>query len=250
MPDLASGATPSMVAAAVGTLFERLFAQLDEWRIQLVDGDVETTPGRLDERVRALVVPLLSEPDPLLIGAGFIAAPEFVRGRDVHFSWWLGPLEANPVFGATTEPTKLDLATRNHADYLRDFRSLEWYRVPESTHRTHVTGPYVDHLCACDYIITVTSPVEAGGTTLGVVGADIFVKRLEHELLPALLAIDGPVSLINGVGRVMMSTDPALAVGDVLYTNAVDIVACPGAPFALALTGKTASNITLGSNTS
>ncbi|MFF1634343.1 cache domain-containing protein [Leifsonia sp. NPDC058248] len=224
-------------AAVIGSLFDRVVAQLGDWRTGILsDGTAETTAARLDERVRALVVPALAADDPLLIGAGFIASPELVRGRDVHFAWWLGPLEANPVFGATTEPAKLDLATRNHADYLRDFRSLEWYRIPESTHQTHITGPYVDHLCACDYIITITAPVEVEGGMIGVVGADILVKRLERELLPALLAIERPVSLVNEVGRVMVSTDPALGAGSILPPDVIESVSCPGTPFSLALT--------------
>jgi hypothetical protein len=234
----ATGSTTLAASAAViGSLFERVVAQLGDWRTGILsEGTAETSPARLDERVRALVVPALAVDEPLLIGAGFIASPELVRGRDVHFSWWLGPLEANPVFGATTEPAKLDLATRYYTDYLRDFRSLEWYSIPESTHQTHITGPYVDHLCACDYIITITAPVEVDGAMIGVVGADLLVKRLERELLPALLAIDRPVSLVNEAGRVMVSTDPALAAGSVLPPDVIESALCPGTPFSLALT--------------
>lgn len=229
--------------ALVASLFSRVFDQLTQWRDVIVDGPAETTPARLDEVVGRMVEPLLSADDALLIGAGFIAAPDYVRGRDVHFAWWLGPLEANPLLGTTTTPTKLDLSTRGYADYLRDFRSLEWYSIPETTHQTHITGPYVDHLCTCDYILTLTMPVELDGRMIGVVGADVQVSRLERELLPTLLAIDRPVSLVNEVGRVMVSTDPARAVGTLLgrhpdaasATADLDLLPCPGTPFTLAV---------------
>jgi hypothetical protein len=220
-------------AGRVSDLFSRLHGTLAAWRDAiLADPVAASSSAVLDERVAALVLPPLREPDPLLIGAGFIAAPEFTGGDELHFSWWLGPLEDNPVFGATTAPSRLDLASRSYAGYLRDFGSLEWYSIPRSTHRTHITGPYIDHLCACDYIVTVTSPVESGERMLGVVGVDVYVKRLERELLPSLLATGRRLALVNASGRVMVSTDPAVRVGSVVAVPG-DAVACPGTPFHL-----------------
>lgn len=225
-----------LAAARVTGLFARIQDSLLGWREAiLAEAGRTTSPAALDDSVGALVLPALREDDPLLVGAGFIAAPEFAGGTDLHFSWWLGPLDANPVLGATTEPTRLDLAARSYSDYLRDFRSLEWYSIPQSTHRTHITGPYVDHLCACDYIVTVTSPVERDGRMIGVVGVDVYVKRLERELLPAMLAAGRPLALVNESGRVMVSTDPAVMTGSVVAPAvAVAAVACPGTPFRLA----------------
>lgn len=220
-------------AERVSELFSRLNGTLAGWRDALLtDVDAAPSPAVLDERVAALVLPPLREPDPLLIGAGFIAAPEFSGGDDLHFSWWLGPLEDNPVFGATAAPSRLDLASRSYAGYLRDLGSLEWYSIPRSTHRTHITGPYIDHLCACDYIVTVTSPVETGDRMLGVVGVDLYVKRLERELLPPLLATGRRLALVNAAGRVMVSTDPAVRVGTVVALSDGD-TSCPGTPFHL-----------------
>ncbi|WP_348787814.1 cache domain-containing protein [Leifsonia sp. NPDC080035] len=233
MADTTLGSGIDAAADRVASLFARIQDALAGWRTAILAGAGETSgPAELDDRVGALVLPSLEEDDPLLVGAGFIAAPEFAGGSELHFSWWLGPLEDNPVLGATTGPTKLDLAARSYSDYLRDFRSLEWYRVPQSTHRTHITGPYVDHLCACDYIVTVTSPVERDERMIGVVGVDVYVKRLERELLPAMLRAGGPLALVNESGRVMVSTDPAVVVGTVLDA-ATAAVPCPGTPFLL-----------------
>jgi len=240
------------VAAAVGTVFAGAFDQLAAWRTpieRLIAASPEVKPAELDTLVNSLVLPRLVEPDPMLVGAGFIADGEIVRGRDVHFAWWLGPLEANPVLGSTTEPTRLDLTTRGYTEYLRDFRALEWYRIPATTRHAHVTGPYVDHLCTCDYILTLTMPVHAGGRAggpavdgsadessaddprmVGVVGADIAVRRLERELLAGLLDVPEPLALVNEDGRVVVSTEPTLQVGQLAaaWTHAEP---CPGTPF-------------------
>ncbi|KRC59376.1 hypothetical protein ASE14_16725 [Agromyces sp. Root81] len=237
------------VAAEVGEVFAAVFDQLAAWRApveQVIDRAVDVRPAALDAVVAELVLPRLTEPEPLLVGAGFIADGEIVRGRDVHFAWWLGPLDANPVLGSTTEPTRLDLSTRGYTEYLRDFRALEWYRIPATTRHAHVTGPYVDHLCTCDYILTMTMPVHASGTAesgdgtpdadassgarmVGVVGADVSVRRLERELLAAFLDVDAPLALVNDEGRVVLSTEPTLQVGQLADRDGPG-EPCPGTP--------------------
>jgi hypothetical protein len=225
------------VAAAVGAVFTSVFDQLAAWRSpveQLIDDAPEVHPAALDALVAGLVLPRLTEPEPLLVGAGFIADGEIVRGRDVHFAWWLGPLDANPVLGSTTEPTRLDLSTRGYTEYLRDFRALEWYRIPATTRHAHVTGPYVDHLCTCDYILTMTMPVHAAidGASermVGVIGADVSVRRLENELLAAFLDVAAPLALVNDEGRVVLSTEPKLQVGQLTDPGGAG-EPCPGTP--------------------
>lgn len=229
--------TPTEVADAVADVFRDVFDQLAAWREpieSLVASGSDIRAVILDTAVADLVIPRLEEPDPMLVGAGFIADGEVVRGRGVHFAWWLGPLEDNPVLGSTDGPTRLDLSTRGYTEYLRDFRALEWYRIPATTRQTHVTGPYVDHLCTCDYILTLTMPVhDAGGERMvGVIGADIAVRTLERALLGAFLDIDEPLALVNDQGRVVLSTEPALQVGQLASAGA-DTVACAGTPFAV-----------------
>ncbi|MFF2370776.1 hypothetical protein [Agromyces sp. NPDC058110] len=232
-------------AAAVSRLFAEVFEQLAEWRspieqaiapgIRGIAADAavgEVRPADLDQVVAGLVLPLLVEPEPRYVGAGFIADGEIVRGRDVHFAWWLGPLSDNPVLGSTDAPTRLDLSTRGYTEYLRDFRSLEWYRIPSTTRRAHVTGPYVDHLCTCDYLLTLTMPVHApdGERMVGVVGADVTVRRVEAELLAGFLAADEPLALVNADSRVVLSTEPSLQVGQ-LAGGSATAVPCTGTPF-------------------
>ena len=222
-------------AAAIGALFNGVFDTLQRWR-SLVEASTAWGAGDIDPAVYAMVKPELTAADPMLIGAGFIAARGVVRGKGLHFAWWLGPLEDNPILGTTTEPSQLDLASRDYADYLRDLSALEWYRVPEATGARHITGPYVDHLCTCDYILTLTAPVTVGGTMAGVVGADLLVRRLERDALPLMRAVGAPAVLLSAAGRVVVSTDPSLPVGTLAAPDAAPAAgpglrgafACPG----------------------
>jgi hypothetical protein len=224
--------TISDCAAAVSAFFADAFAALDGWRNDLAGGEPSVRPTGLDSHVEELVVPALTGASPLFVGAGFIAAPGYVRGRDIHFAWWLGPQTGNPLLGSSSSATRLDLATRAYTDYVRDFRTLEWYQVPQSTNQTHVTGPYVDHLCTCEYIFTLTMPVRIGADTpmVGVVGADVSVRRLEAAVLPLFLAADRPLALVNDVDRVVISTEPTVQVGQ-LAPHAGNALACSGLPF-------------------
>ena len=231
--------TPTDVAGTVAEVFRGVFDQLAEWREpirSLLGAGTDVRAQTLDTVVADLVIPRLEEPDPMLVGAGFIADGEIVRGGGVHFAWWLGPLDDNPVLGSTTEPTRLDLSTRGYTEYLRDFRALEWYRIPATTRHAHVTGPYVDHLCTCDYILTLTMPVHDRDEErmVGVIGADVAVRRLEQALLAAFLQVDEPLALVNEHGRVVLSTEPALRVGQLAGPGSTS-VAVDGTRFAVRL---------------
>ncbi|QDZ16154.1 cache domain-containing protein [Humibacter ginsenosidimutans] len=216
-------------AGAIAALFADVFRLLESWRDQATASlGPSTTPSALDALASRLVLPEL-EADSLLIGAGFIAAPDYVHAGDVHFAWWLGPLDAGPIFGSTQTPTRLDLSTRGYADYLRDVRGLEWYATPAATMAPHVTGPYVDHLCTCDYIVTLTVPALVDGAMVGVVGADIAVRRLEREVLPVLLQHPEGLALVNADGRVVVSTEPSTPAGALVSQDAASIE-CAGIP--------------------
>ena len=220
-------------AAAIGALFSGVFTMLDSWRAAVEGAGAGNATAGIDSLVYSLVEPELTAADPLLIGAGFIAAPETAQSQALHFAWWLGPLTDNPLLGTTTKPSRLDLASREYAEYLRDFSAFEWYQVPEATRAGHITGPYVDHLCTCDYILTLTLPVGVGGSMRGVVGADILVRRLEPEVLPLLRATESAIALVSSSGRVILSVSPTLRVGSIVSEASAagrgwDAVPCPG----------------------
>ena len=228
-------------ATVVADFFTQVFAQLHDWREQLerLGGDIHG--AELDDVVAQFALPALTLTDPMLIGAGFIGDPAPDAPADnnpgLHFAWWLGPVPANPLLSKSDEPTRLDVTIRSYTEYVNDFSTLEWYRVPESTRRAHVTGPYVDHLCTCDYILTVTAPVLRGGEMFGVVGADVYVRRLERDVMPALLAVGTGAAVVNEFGRVVVSTDLDLPVGALLASDEQaarwETRACAGTPFSV-----------------
>lgn len=229
--------SPEACAEAVGEVLGGVFAVLEDWRRELEETFGATAPAAtLDAFVAARVLPLLTD-HGLLTGAGFIAAPEFVQRPNVHFAWWLGPLDAGPIFGSTSQPTRLDLSARGYADYVRDVRTQEWWARPASTHTRHVTGPYVDHLCTCDYMLTLSVPSYIGGMLTGVVGADVSVRRLEAHLIGRFLSCPEPLALVNQAGRVVISTAVSAHPGALLPTAGAPRLPCPNSPLQLAVLG-------------
>lgn len=220
--EVTESAADATCSAAIGALFDDLFALLDEWRTAVEQAGEGRSTGDIDALVYALVEPHLTATDPLVIGAGYIAAPEEDPGEALHFAWWLGPLQNNPLLGTTTKPSRLDLASREYTEYLRNYRAFEWYSVSAATRTGHITGPYVDHLCTCDYILTITIPVSGDGAVKGVVGVDVLVRRLEREVLPLLRAAESAIALVSAGGRVILSVSPSLRVGSLVRDQADD----------------------------
>jgi len=213
-------ATTECLDAVMATVCD-LFGQLDGWRASIAALDesaVTRTSAAIDELVERLVVGPLSEPSAAIIGAGFVAQPGFVSDAYWHLAWWLG--EGNTLragLGDSVGATRrLDAETNPTSESFRDYTALEWWRVPERTRYRHVTGPYVDYLCTDDYTLTLSTPVYADDRLLGMVGVDIYVKRIESILMPWLLGIGAVATIVNASGRVVASTDPHRAAGSIL----------------------------------
>lgn len=167
-----------------------------------------TNVGALSsQQLDALVEPhahrILGLPDVPIYGAGFIAAIELLSDERNHLSWWQGE-----------DPRKLLLAAQSVNKALIDYSELEWFRVPMETGRGHVAGPYVDYLCSDEYTITVAAPVHIDGRFVGVAGLDLLIDSVERHLLPLLSELGGDVTVVNAVGRVVVSTNPRHATGD------------------------------------
>lgn len=159
--------------------------------------------ARLDAVVEPYASRTLALPDVPVYGAGFIAAIDLLSDAQSHLAWWQGE-----------DRRKLVLASQSVNKEHIDYRELEWYRVPMSTLLPHVAGPYVDYLCSDEYTITIAVPVISEGAALGVAGLDLLVSEVERELTPRFAALGQQVTLTNGVGRVVVSTDPRCATGD------------------------------------
>ena len=136
-------------------------------------------------------------------GAGFIAAIDLLADSRSHLAWWQGKNQS-----------QLILASQSVNKELIDYSELEWYRVPMVSGKPHVAGPHVDYLCSDEYTITVAVPVPGEGSFAGVAGLDLLIDAVERDLTPQLRAMGGEVTLVNAVGRVVISTDPSWATGD------------------------------------
>ena len=93
-----------------------------------------------------------------------------------------------------------------------------------TTGRPHVAGPYVDYLCSDEYTMTAAWPVRVGGEFVGVAGLDILIDTIEQRLTPPLAALGTPLLLVNGVDRVLVSTDVRYSAGDVLRPDRIEVL--------------------------
>lgn len=173
----------------------------------------ELTASRIDDVIQPHAHDLLEHPSEPVYGAGFIAALDLLSDTPSHLAWWQG-----------SDRRKLVLPAQSVKQAI-DYRELEWFRVPSTTGRSHVAGPYVDYLCSDEYTMTAAAPVVVAGRFVGVAGVDVLVDTLERRLTPPLRELGIPVLLVNGVGRVLVSTDPRYAAGDVLRRAALTIEA-------------------------
>lgn len=207
------------VAGVVSTLVEEIFASIDPLLAAaeaLFSGqsDIGTTTTDL-HRLRPEVLRVLT-PDSLVVGAGFIAAPHALADQELGFEWWTKDSE-----GAS--PTQLVISLDPASDHFLDYTRQSWFTVPRDTGRRHITGPYVDYLCSDMYAMTFAMPVSPAGTFAGVVGADVYVRELEHVLQPKLRGLPGRAALVNTHGRVIVSTSARQPAGSLV--RAVDIPA-------------------------
>jgi len=207
-------------ARAVGETFGDVFALIDDWRAAIT-AMIDGAPGGVlsadvDAEVERLVVPRLAEPGALVIGGGFVAAPGFLPDAEWHLAWWLGHSNTFGVGDGDSTVRRLEADENPASENFRDYTTLEWWRVPARTAAAHITGPYVDYLCTDDYTLTLTVPVRHGGAMVGLVGADLYVNDIERILLPRVRAIAGSATIVNGAGRIVVSTDPHRATGSLL----------------------------------
>lgn len=222
--------TRDAVRALADTLADAFTPAIDlvaDWRVRVhafLAPHGPVTTARLDPLVEAFAVPQVTDAHGFIVGAGFVAAPGLLLDAAWHLAWWLSPEGPDPA------PRRLATTSDPESDVFRDYTLLEWWRVPERTGRRHLTGPYVDVLCTDDYTITITDPVRRGDEVLGVVGVDLGVRRLERGLLPLLRAAGGTLTLVNEVGRTVISTDAHRPTGALVRRDGLADALRSGAP--------------------
>ncbi|MEJ1091799.1 cache domain-containing protein [Microbacterium istanbulense] len=217
---------PASAARIVTDYFGSPIRTLLEWvgpfaaQVAEVQQTGALTRARLDALVEPHALRTLDLPDAPVYGAGFIAAIDLLADAHSHLAWWQGDDRRQLVLASQS-------VNKEHIDY----SELEWYRVPMSTGIPHVAGPYVDYLCSDEYTITVAVPATVDGTRIGVAGLDLLVSEVERELTPRFAELGQQVTLVNGVGRVVVSTDPRTATGDSVRGGrlaALPRIACDG----------------------
>lgn len=213
------GPTPVAAGSAVELVtdyFGRAIDALARWKdelaldIERVRSTESLTSDRLDELVEPAAQRIFDELELPVYGAGFIAALDSLSDANSHLAWWQG-----------AERLKLVLAAQSVNKEHIDYSELEWYRVPLATGEPHVAGPYVDYLCSDEYTITVAAPVHVGGEFVGAVALDLLIDRVELDLTPRLATFGDDISIVNGVGRVLLSTSAARATGDTIRGDAL-----------------------------
>lgn len=185
----------------------------------------ELSPGSMSaNKLDALVAPfadqLFDTINAPVYGAGFIAALDLLSDSRSHLAWWQG-----------AERRKLILAAQTVNKQRIDYSELEWFRVPLFSGISHVAGPYVDYLCSDEYTITISTPVRVDGAFVGVLAFDLLIDSVERQLTPLLRDLGAHATLVNGVSRVVVSTDAEWATGDVVRGGTIEghtRVSCDG----------------------
>jgi len=171
---------------------------------------------------------------PAADGAGIVAAPGVIAGKDRHLEWWQRTGSGDGPDGFARIRLNLDPESIDLYDYL----DMDWFTIPRREVRPYVYGPYIDFSGADRYVVTMTVPVtdaraagerEPGGPAtgvpatgvpatgepatggrefLGVAGADIRMSHLEPELLAILRSVPAPAVLVTAERRVVAANTP------------------------------------------
>jgi hypothetical protein len=222
--------TAGRVRAAVEEIFRRITpigAAFAAQRRACLAAGTELTPDRLTG-VREIIwrqLGLLPAAD----GAGIVAAPGVVAGRERHLEWWQRTASGDD---APDGYSRIRLNLDPESIDLYDYLDMDWFTVPRSEGRRYVYGPYIDFSGADRSILAMTIPVldpahgevgggEAGafengdgenggghGEFLGVAGADIRMSHLEPALLAILRALAAPAVLVTAERRVLAANSP------------------------------------------
>jgi hypothetical protein len=146
-------------------------------------------------------------------GAGVVAAPGVVAGKQRHLEWWQRTLAAD---GGQDGFARIRLNLDPESVDLYDYLDMDWFTVPRELGRRYVYGPRIDFSGADRYVLTLTIPVFADGGRqstgerefLGIAGTDIRMSHLEPELLAMLRPVPVPAVLVTGERRVVVANSP------------------------------------------
>ena len=147
---------------------------------------------------------------PAADGAGIVAAPGVIAGKDRHLEWWQRTAHGD---GGSDAFARIRLNLDPESIDLYDYLDMDWFTIPRREGRRYVYGPYIDFSGADRYVVTMTVPVAGASSPghgaagerefLGVAGADIRMSHLEPELLAILRSVPAPAVLVTAERRVV-----------------------------------------------
>jgi hypothetical protein len=137
-------------------------------------------------------------------GAGIVAAPGVIAGKDRHLEWWQRTGSGDGPDGFARIRLNLDPESVDLYDYL----DMDWFTIPRREGRPYVYGPHIDFSCADRYVVTMTIPVTDASPDgerefLGIAGADIRMSHFEPVLLAILRTVPAPAVLVTTERRVV-----------------------------------------------
>lgn len=223
-------ASASEIAEAV----KRLVGEVDGGPHRTVKADLET--------LNPFIESLIEKHGELLVGAGFVADPEFLEDAAHWMDWRLaGDNEFRQL------EVSLDANDISNYDYI----NAEWFESPKQGADSAIVGPYVDFGGTNAYVVTITVPVRVDDVFLGVAGADLSVDRVEAVLRRMTRRLGLVAVVITPEGRVVASSIPRQYPGTLLRNldsrrrvsrpadPAMRIFDCPGLPWRLVVLGCT-----------
>jgi hypothetical protein len=125
--------------------------------------------------------------DPAMIGYGFAAAPDVIRGRDRYLLWFQRR-------AAGIRRLNLNLADGDPELY--DYFDTDWFGHAERDRRPAMYGPYVDYAGADFLVLTVAVPVLVGDRFVGVTGSDMDPGVVEGALVAMMRALPGEAVVV------------------------------------------------------
>ncbi len=203
-------ADPVLRAAAsdVRNLTAGIFDQLVALRDVVANLEVLTQPSFAAPRARDAVAPVVTallHREPLLTGAGLAVWPPAVVPRlpSPFFAWWV-------LRDGEVRIKQHVLNPRSDSFY--EVTEARWFRIPHRTGQHTLLSPYIDSWGTDDATMTAAVPLSVAGDVVGVVAADLDVRRYLASLEQILLRSDA-TAVLDEDGRVIASTRPRLEPG-------------------------------------
>lgn len=217
--------------ALVAEVIEGVFATVEDLhRETLACHEAATSRGEelTDDDIRGLapgIAARLREPGQVAIGLGLILEPALIRSHPLRTEWW----QWSATLG---QPVQMEFDLRPDSIGFYDYAATDWFAVPRRTRERHVVGPYVDVHGTDRYLLTLTMPIETGGTFLGVAGADVPLTSFERNILRH--TGEDETAVVNHEGRVVLSTSSRWITGSLVpRAERRHARPLPGLPWAL-----------------